>query len=48
MDPFLPAPVSNPVLAHLEDILCRHRSARWRSWLMVIAVGIGAAVSILS
>ena len=47
MDPFLPAPVSDPVLAHLDAILCRHRSARWRAWALLLALGASAAISLL-
>ena len=47
MDPFLPAPVSDPVLEHLDAILGRHRSARWRAWILVLALGASAAISLL-
>jgi hypothetical protein len=47
MDPFLPAPVSAPALAHLDAILCRHRSARWRAWALVLALAASAVVALL-
>ncbi len=43
MDPFLPA----PVLPHLEAILCRHRSARWRAWAVALVLGATALISLL-
>jgi hypothetical protein len=43
MDPFLPA----PLLPHLDAILCRHRSARWRAWAVLAALGASAAVALL-